>query len=154
MTDECMETCASREVEEELGVRIEAPSDRRLWEQDWRERPYYPQSNILGRLPNCVAMTGTLVTPVVGFMGDLDLQVLHQTANRDEIEEVFAISIQDLLNPANIEYDMLHMGENMPAFVSGKHRVWGLTAFMLHHFLMEVMLPSILTFRLSLDHSS
>ena len=38
----------------------------------------------------------------------------------------------------------------MPAYESsstssGPHRVWGLTALILHHFLMEVMLPSILT---------
>ena len=32
----------------------------------------------------------------------------------------------------------------MPAFVSGKHRVWGLTAYILHHFLMNIMLPSLL----------
>ena len=32
----------------------------------------------------------------------------------------------------------------MPAFGSGPHRVWGLTALILHHFLVEVMAPSIL----------
>jgi hypothetical protein len=35
-------------------------------------------------------------------------------------------------------------GTRMPAFVSGRHRVWGLTAYILHHFLMNIMLPSLL----------
>ncbi len=38
----------------------------------------------------------------------------------------------------------VEQGTRMPAFVSGKHRVWGLTAYILHHFLMNIMLPSLL----------
>jgi len=147
LTDECMEICASREVEEELGLRVRAPQDRALWEQEWRKRPYFPRSNILGRLPNCVAVTGTLVTPVVGFYGEVDWTQLERQFNRDEIDDVFSMTIEELLNPANIIHENVRMGANMPAFLSGRHRVWGLTAFILHHFLMEVMLPSILTFR-------
>eukprot|EP00286_Rhodomonas_abbreviata_P026653 CAMPEP_0181314442 /NCGR_PEP_ID=MMETSP1101-20121128/14822_1 /TAXON_ID=46948 /ORGANISM="Rhodomonas abbreviata, Strain Caron Lab Isolate" /LENGTH=366 /DNA_ID=CAMNT_0023421539 /DNA_START=138 /DNA_END=1238 /DNA_ORIENTATION=- len=148
-TDECMETCAAREVEEELGLRVRAPQKRALWEQEWQKRPYFPKSNILGRLPNCVAVTGTLVTPVVGFFGELDLVNMERQYNRDEIEDVFTMTIEELLNPANITHENVRMGNDMPAFVSGRYRVWGLTAFILHHFLMEVMLPSILTFRIN-----
>jgi len=150
-TDECMETCASREVEEELGLRVRAPQSKNLWEQEWPKRPYFPHSNILGRLPNCVAMTGTLVTPVVGFYGELDWVQLERQYNRDEIDDVFTMTIEELLNPANIVHENVRLGTNMPAFVSGRHRVWGLTAFILHHFLMEVMLPSILTFRINAE---
>jgi len=145
LSDECMEGCAQRECEEELGVRVEAPRERALWEQEWRKRPYYPRSNILGRLPNCVAVTGTLVTPIVGFLGKIDLNTVWKTTNRDEIAEVFSMTLEELLDPRTIVHEDIHMGNMMPAFVSGKHRVWGLTAFILHHFLMEVMLPSILT---------
>ena len=151
LTDECMETCASREVEEELGLRVRAPQDRRLWEQEWRKRPYFPSSNILGRLPNCVAVTGTLVTPVVAFYGELDWVQLERQYNRAEIDDVFTMTIEELLNPANIIHENVRIGANMPAFISGRYRVWGLTAFILHHFLMEVMLPSILCFRLNDD---
>ena len=45
--DECMEGCANRECLEELGVRVEAPLERALWEAEWKHRPYFPQSNIL-----------------------------------------------------------------------------------------------------------
>lgn len=58
-----METCATRETQEELGVQVWRPTDRALWEAGWQHRPFYPSSNILGRLPNAVAITGTLVTP-------------------------------------------------------------------------------------------
>jgi hypothetical protein len=58
-------------TQEELGMRVEAPQERALWEATWRLRPYYPRSNIIGRLPNCVAITGTLVTPIVGYLGDV-----------------------------------------------------------------------------------
>lgn len=83
-----MEGCANRECEEELGVRIEAPPERALWEVEWRHRPYYPRSNILGRLPNCVAITGTLVTPVVGYLGQVDVKELAKTMSKQEIDEV------------------------------------------------------------------
>jgi hypothetical protein len=60
-------------------MRVEAPQERALWEATWRLRPYYPRSNIMGRLPNCVAITGTLVTPIVGYLGNVSLVcILYQ----------------------------------------------------------------------------
>jgi len=144
LNDECMEGCANRECLEELGVRVQAPEERRLWEAEWRERPYYPRSNVLGRLPNCVAITGTLVTPVVGYLGDIKISDLDDTFCRAEIDEVFSISLKDLLNPKNVIHETINMGNHMPAFVCGRHKVWGLTAYILHHFLMEVVVPSML----------
>lgn len=94
MTDECMETCATRETQEELGVHVWRPTDRAVWEAAWQHRPFYPNSNVLGRLPNAVAVTGTLVTPVVGYLGPVDLADLTRRANKTEIAEVFAISLQ------------------------------------------------------------
>jgi hypothetical protein len=41
-------------------------------------------------------------------------------------------------------YERIRLGDDMPAFISGKHRVWGLTAFILHQFLVEVTLPVLL----------
>ena len=186
LNDECMEGCAQRECMEELGLRVVAPSDRRLWEAEWRKRPYYPESNVLGRLPNCVAVTGTLVTPIVGYLGPIDMAHVESLVNRDEVAEVFAMSVRELMTPTNVVHEDLKMvrprrpralcrsfscpleapsacrapceaalttrragaggrqGTRMPAFVSGKHRVWGLTAYILHHFLMNIMLPSLL----------
>jgi len=141
LNDECMEGCAQRECMEELGLRVVAPSDRRLWEAEWRRRPYYPESNVLGRLPNCVAITGTLVTPIVGYLGAMDMRYAENKMNKDEVAEVFAMSIRDLMTPSNVVHDE---SIEMPAFVSGKHRIWGLTAYILHHFLMNIMLPSLL----------
>lgn len=52
--------------------------------------------------------------------------------------------VQDLLDPSKIVYERIRLGDDMPAFISGKHRVWGLTAFILHQFLVEVTLPVLL----------
>jgi len=154
VTDECMETCATRETQEELGVQVWRPTDRALWEAGWQHRPFYPSSNILGRLPNAVAITGTLVTPVVGYLGPVDLADLSRRANKAEIAEVFAIPIQDLLDPTHMVYESILLGDDMPAFMSGKHRVWGLTAFILHHFLIEVALPVLLEDPVLVDPST
>jgi len=147
LEDECMEGCANRECLEELGIRVQAPEERALWEAEWRERPYFPRSNILGRLPNCVAITGTLVTPVVGNLGSIKISDLDDKFCRAEIDEVFSITLKDLLNPRNVVHESIHMGNHMPAFVCGTHKVWGLTAYILHHFLMEVAVPSLLSRR-------
>ena len=149
-SDECMEATANRECEEEVGVRVAAPPERALWEQQWKARPYYPRSNILGRLPNCVSYNGTLVTPVVGSLGTVNLANLVAGVNKAEIAEVFALSVEELLDGRGLVHESVDMGRGggaarrMPAFGSGPHRVWGLTALILHHFLVEVMAPSIL----------
>ena len=116
LNDECMEGCAQRECMEELGLRVVAPTDRRLWEAEWRKRPYYPESNVLGRLPNCVAITGTLVTPIVGYLGPIEMKQIENLVNRDEVEEVFAMSIQELMTPSNVMQEDLRMVSAPPVF--------------------------------------
>ena len=56
--------------------------------QEWPLRPFYPRSNILGRLPNCVSENGTLVTPVVGMLGSVNIKAIAGGVNKDEIAEV------------------------------------------------------------------
>ena len=144
-TDACMEATANRECEEEVGVPVVSPLESDVWKQNWMSRPYYPRSNILGRLPNCISVNGTLVTPVVGFLGGINIQAIARNANKDEIAEVFSMTVEELLDQRGVVRDDMGKGSRMPAYESGPHRVWGLTALILHHFLIEVMLPSILT---------
>jgi nudix motif 8 len=144
-TDACMEATANRECEEEVGVPVVSPLESDVWSSNWMSRPYYPRSNILGRLPNCISVNGTLVTPVVGFLGSINIQAIAHDANKDEIAEVFSMTVEELLDQRAVVRDDMGKGSRMPAYESGPHRVWGLTALILHHFLMEVMLPSILT---------
>ena len=113
-----MEGCAQRECMEELGLRVVAPTDRRLWEAEWRKRPYYPESNLLGRLPNCVAVTGTLVTPIVGYLGPIDMAHVEASVNRDEVAEVFAMSIRELMTPTNVVHEDLRMVRTPPPLPS------------------------------------
>ena len=121
LNDECMEGCAQRECMEELGLRVVAPTDRRLWEAEWRKRPYYPESNLLGRLPNCVAVTGTLVTPIVGYLGPIDMAHVEASVNRDEVAEVFAMSIRELMTPTNVVHEDLRMVRTPPPLPSLSH---------------------------------
>ena len=162
-TDACMEATANRECEEEVGLPVVSPLESDVWAQNWMSRPYYPRSNILGRLPNCLSVHGTLVTPVVGVLGSIDIQTIAHSANKDEIAEVFSMTVEELLDQHRlVRDDVGQASAGMPAYESsttttstttsfssstssGSHRVWGLTALILHHFLMEVMLPSILT---------
>jgi nudix motif 8 len=114
LNDECMEGCAQRECMEEVGLRVVAPTDRRLWESEWRKRPYYPESNVLGRLPNCVSVTGTLVTPIVGYLGPIDMRQVASNVNHDEVQEAFCMSIRDLMTPTNVVHEDLKMASPPP----------------------------------------
>jgi len=77
------------------------------------------------------------VTPVVGFVDDLENQIEKRRVS-PEIEEVFSVSLEDLSNPKAIEWEDLNRGR-LPYFTSGKHRIWGLTAYILYHFLTEIL---------------
>ena len=45
-------------------------------------------------------MTGIAVTPVIGFIGDLDELSPHFKTNPDEVQEMFCVPMDDLLgNP-------------------------------------------------------
>ena len=42
-------------------------------------------------------MTGIAVTPVIGFIGDLDELSPHFKTNPDEVQEMFCVPMDDLL---------------------------------------------------------
>lgn len=101
---------------------------------------------ILGVCQTIPAITGTLVTPVIGFVQqDLeDLQAL--TPNPDEVSQVFTRSIQDLTSPEFISYEMLsRQGKPFEFPVYGAKeppRIWGLTAIITHGVLNNVLVPT------------
>ena len=66
------------------------------------------QLTVLGEAQRIPAVTGTLVTPVVGFIEKDVLDFQHFNPSQNEIEEVFTVPIHTLLDPSFRKTEMLH----------------------------------------------
>jgi len=82
-------------------------------------------------------LVGVSVTPVVGWMGDIE-DYDFSNMNPDEVQAAFTIPVEDLLQKENWIVDEV---DGVPSleFAGGPHRIWGLTAFLLHRFLQDVL---------------
>lgn len=109
--------CALRELGEEVGLAG-------------------PEVEVLGPFHDVMSITGLRVTPVLGYVGDLDVGRL--TLRPDEVEDAFALTIEELVDPGKRATQML--GElRAPYFAAGPHPVWGLTALILDEVLREAL---------------
>lgn len=116
--DRDVEQTALRELEEEIGF----PGAR---------------VHVLGRFHDARAITGVHVTPVVGFLGDVDPG--HLVPNPDEIDAIFTLTLEELVDPAR-RYEQYHGPRGpIPVFDAGPFPVWGLTAYILEGVLKEVL---------------
>ena len=79
-------------------------------------------------------LTGVAVTPVIGFVGDIEN--LNVTPNIDEVGEWFTVPIASLLDKDN--WTMREF--SAPIFRGGPYPIWGLTGYLLHRFLDDVVL--------------
>lgn len=73
------------------------------------------------------------ITPVVGFVNNFDMTKL--TPNSHEVEEVFTVTIKDLCsqsNHAHFEWEK----RLLPIFLHDKFKIWGITGFITHVFLL------------------
>jgi len=100
---------------------------------------------ILGRLPTYVTGTGFSVTPVVGMIlaQPHELHRLDLRADPSEVDEIFEVPLDFLMNPANHEQRIIPMGGKEFNFFAmpwlSPHRdedyfIWGATAAMLRNF--------------------
>eukprot|EP00808_Paulinella_micropora_P018746 g24874.t1 len=90
-----------------------------------------PQSvEILGKLTDAPSKTGVSVRPVVGWVGAVDLARLEKLRNVEEVESVFAVSLEALLDPAHREMDDLGFRGRIPRFTCGPFPIWGLTGYL------------------------
>lgn len=110
-----------REMYEELGIPPERADVLGILRCDWGE---------------VKSITGIAVTPVVGFIGELNDLVI--SPNLDEVEQFFTVPIKDLLN----EKHWIFRDFSAPVFNGGPFVIWGLTAYLLDHFIKEVVLKS------------
>ncbi len=113
--DETPVETALREAEEEIGLK---PALVRLIGQ-------------LSQLP--IPVSKFLVYPVVGIIaGQPEWKI-----NRSEVDSVFTVAIEDILEPENVKYDtwQLSIGTIQGLFFHlYGHKVWGATAMILSEF--------------------
>mmetsp|Transcript_27862 Transcript_27862/g.26704 ORF Transcript_27862/g.26704 Transcript_27862/m.26704 type:complete len:342 (+) Transcript_27862:175-1200(+) len=107
-----------REMEEELGIPPEKAEVLGVLRCNWDE------------VEN---MTGISVTPVVGYIGEFN--ELKLTPNPDEVEQLFTVPLSDLLD----KNKWTIRDFSTPVFTGGPFVIWGLTAYLLHRFLQDVV---------------
>ncbi len=114
-----------RELEEELGISSSHVEVLGILRCNWTE---------------VANMTGIAVTPVVGFIGDLaDLDL---KPNPDEVEYLFTVSFEDLLD----ETKWTTQAFNTPVFNGDNYAIWGLTGYLLNRFLKDVLSKCSITY--------
>jgi hypothetical protein len=99
----------------------------------------------------CIHKQGTMVYPVVGYIHERNFESLDDvramvhdgTEDGGEVDEVFAASLSQLTHPENVQYENLGgRYRHSPRFqVDDFPVIWGLTAFILHGFLKDVIAP-------------
>lgn len=85
--------------------------------------------------------SGISVTPVVGYIGEIT--ELDFTPNDDEVDQCFTVTFEELHKTTNWVHRYRDGVQcDTPVFNGGEYLVWGLTAFLLSHF-MSVMNANI-----------
>ena len=102
---------------------------------------------VIGSCQTIPAITGTLVTPIVGFIEQDVGDFSHLFPNALEVDRVFSRTLEELLNPNNRKIEILPRPGGrmeMPVFGNEGHdeRIWGLTAFILDGFLRNAVIPN------------
>ncbi|XP_064611885.1 mitochondrial coenzyme A diphosphatase NUDT8-like [Liolophura sinensis] len=127
-TDPNLVYTALRETEEELGLSES-------------------QVDVWGELLPSPSRNGLTVTPVIGFCGELDVDLLKP--NQNEVEAVFTRTISSLCNPANTRMTHFRTGAGyiLPVYLGGPHRIWGLSAVFLHQ-VLTILAPGLYKFKI------
>lgn len=102
--------------------------------ESYEELGLSPQAvNVWGTMPALLSRDGvTIVTPVIGNVGAVDVEKMK--LNFDEVECVFTRNILSLCSPKNVGTTTFRSNQayTMPVFLGGEHRIWGMTAYILH----------------------
>lgn len=119
-TDNTIVQTSLRETEEELGIPTNQIEVLGILRCNWDVVQGY---------------TGIAVTPVVGYIGELDNIVLKP--NRDEVEKYFTVPLDKLMN--RDLWQPCSQYTSQMEFFGGPHRIFGLTAYLLERFLEDIV---------------
>nr|KAI8730701.1 nucleoside diphosphate-linked moiety X motif 8; mitochondrial-like [Biomphalaria glabrata] len=113
-TDRDFVHTALRETQEELALE---PSSFDVWGQ-------------LNSLPGSDGRK--VVYPILAKTGEINVEKLH--VNQDEVQEAFSVSLRHLCDPNNFRVTHFRDGPGytLPAYSGAAHRIWGLTAVIIH----------------------
>ncbi|XP_057305152.1 mitochondrial coenzyme A diphosphatase NUDT8-like [Hydractinia symbiolongicarpus] len=106
--DSSLLDAALRETEEELGINMRDVSV-------WGFSADYPEQLLRYN-----------VRAYLGYLGMVDFNTLN--INKTEVNEVFALPIQHLMNAKNQRYTIYRFGIKMPVLLNSHKNIWGLTA--------------------------
>lgn len=98
---------------------------------------------ILGQLPTVPGKNGKAVSPILGFLPEVDLTALEQTRSTAEVEAIFTVPLFPTL--ANPEFEMYREYE-LPVYHTPEARgvkIWGLTAFVMHGVMKDIIVPAL-----------
>ncbi|KAL9184170.1 hypothetical protein ACHAXT_002256 [Thalassiosira profunda] len=112
-----VQTCL-REMEEEIGIGHRATSVLGVLRCNWGEVHH---------------LVGVAVTPVVCFLGEIGETELNP--NPDEVAECFTVPLESFLDRDR----WVHKKHYAPFFTGGPHTIWGLTGYIVHRFVMDVI---------------
>jgi nudix motif 8 len=104
---------------------------------------------ILGPMQQLPAVTGTLVTPVVGYI-EVDVgDLTHFSPDMKEVSKIFTRTIEELQSSKSFEVLSNRNGQDvrMPVFSSAEsdqdERIWGLTAYITETVLDSIIIPTL-----------
>ncbi|KAG7312041.1 hypothetical protein JYU34_001486 [Plutella xylostella] len=110
---------ALRETEEETGLK-----QNKI--EIWGEGPEFPGRN-----------NKVIITPVIGSIMDLKKEDFN--VNKNEVAEVFAISLESFCDPKNQHHTQFTNGFILPVFSVEGYKIWGVTAYITHSILRSLL---------------
>jgi 8-oxo-dGTP pyrophosphatase MutT (NUDIX family) len=99
--------------------------------------------DVLGELPTVPGKNGKAVSPILGFLPDIDVNAAHLSRSTAEVEAVFTVPLFPTL--ATPEFEMFKE-YNLPVYRPPEARgvkIWGLTAFVMHGVMEDIVIPAI-----------
>jgi len=112
-----VQTCL-REMEEEIGIGHNKTTVLGVLRCNWGEVHH---------------LVGVAVTPVVCFLGEIGESQLN--LNPSEVAECFTVPLESFLDRER----WVHKQHYAPFFTGGPHIIWGLTGYIVHRFVMDII---------------
>lgn len=89
-----------------------------------------------------------MVYPILAKTGEINVEKLH--VNQDEVQEAFSVSLRHLCDPNNCRVTHFRDGPGytLPVYSGAAHRIWGLTAVIIHQTL-SLLAPELYKVKVS-----